>query len=187
MNFLKTNAGHVLGAILAVVAIIVFHSWIAEHDARIKAEDAIKTAQTQIAGLEQQQTQTASQAAVQVTTLQKQAKAVVTVKQAEDALPTVETDLHPEALPDPNAAPLQDASQKIAVDAVPLYQELNSCRQCSVNLGAAQTELALQKQIDVEKDTEIKALKAKPSFWHRVKTTAETVGIGVAVGYALHR
>jgi hypothetical protein len=33
-----------------------------------------------------------------------------------------------------------------------------------------------------QKDSEIKVLKAKPSFWHRVTHTAKLIAIGVGIG-----
>jgi hypothetical protein len=179
--FLKANAGHVIGFLLLVAVVIGFRSYMAEHDARLVADGQVKTAQATIETLKQQQNNVTKAAQVQVTVLQKEAAAVKTAPEAIASLPSVSAvPLEPEALPD---EPL-----KVAVDAVPLYQELNSCKQCTVNLDASTKKMDLQLQIDAEKDTEIAALKKKPSFWRRVGTTAKTVGIGVgigAVGYAL--
>lgn len=185
LGYLKTSAGkHVFFIALLIAGIMLGRSWLAEHDARLTADSAVKTAQTEIATLQQQQVTATQAAKVQVIALQSQAAAVKTAPQAIAALPTVSADLHAETIP---AEALPDAPQKVAVDAVPLYQQLNECKQTAVNLNACEINLGFEKQINADKDTEISALKAKPGFWHRVKTTAITVGIGVAVGYVLHR
>ena len=182
INYLKTTAGkHVFFIVLAVVAFIVGRSWLQEHDARLQADATVKTAQTTIDTLAKQQTATAQAAKVEVTVLQKQADAVKTPLEAAKALPTVET----QPL---NAVSLPDAPTKVSVDVMPLFQSLSTCKQDAVNLGACGKELDIEKQIDGQKDVEITALKKKPGFWHRVKTTLITLGVGTAAGYAIaHR
>jgi hypothetical protein len=178
-EFLKTNAGHIIGfLLLAVVVGVIGHSWLAEHDARLIADGQVKAAQAAIDTLKGQQTAVTKAAQVQVTVLQREAEAVKTAPEAIASLPSVTpTDsapLQPEAIP--------DAPDRASVLAVPLYQDLNSCKQCTVNLDAETKKLDLQVQIDAEKDAEITTLKKKPGFWHRVGTTAKTVGVGVAIG-----
>lgn len=174
---------HILGVLVAAALLLAGHSYMAEHDARLVAEQTIKTAQTQIDGLQKQQ-QIAEQAGqAQIAVLQKQAAAVKTPAQAVQAI---------QAAPDLSALPLNvrpapGLPDAVTVDALPLYQELNTCKQDAVNLGVCSTKLDLQTQIDKDKDTQITALKKKPGFWKRVKTTAEVVGVGIAIGYAAHR
>jgi hypothetical protein len=181
MNFIKTNAGHILGFLLLVVAVIVFHSWLGEHDARLVADGQVKAAQATIDTLKSQQSALTEAAKVEVTVLQKAAAEVKTAPEAIAALPSVAVvPIEAEAIP--------DAPDRTSVLAVPLYQDLNSCKQCTVNLDATTKKLNLQVEIDAEKDTEITALKKKPGFWHRVKETSITLGIGAgigAVGYAV--
>lgn len=178
LTYLKTTAvTHVLWIAVAVGGFLLVRAYISEHDARVAAEAAVKSAQTQIKTIAASQTQTAKAAAVTITVLQKEAAAVTTAPEAVKGLSGVSTvQLDPEAVP--------DAPQRVAVDAVPLYQELNKCKQCSVNLGATQTELADQKKIDAQKDLEITALKKKPGFWATVKKDAIVIGVSAAVGYA---
>ena len=179
MNFIKSNAGHLLGLALAVAGFIGVHSYIGEHDARIIAEAKVQAAETTVKASQAQEAAVASTAGKAVTTLRKQARSVKTAPEAIKALPSVSEGLHEAAVP--------DAPERVAVDALPLYVDLNTCKQCSVNLAASTEELALERDASKAKDLEITALKKKPGFWHRVKETAITVGIGAAVGYALHR
>jgi myosin heavy subunit len=179
--YLKTSAAkHVLGIAVAVFVVIAFRSYMSEHDARIQAEATIKQSQTAIADLQKQKQEVQDAKDETIAALEKQKAEVKTVPQAIAALPSVST------VP-LNAAPLPDAPSKVAVDAVPLFQELNQCRQCDASLSADDKQLALDKEISAEKDTEIQALKKKPAFWSRVKKTGEVLAIGAAIGYVSHR
>ena len=190
LTYLKTAArAHVRALVITGVVLIAGRSWLAEHDARLTADGAVKTAQLAITDLQKQQTAVAQTAKVEVIQLREAAAQVKTTPEAIAALPSVTpdaTDTNP--APALNAEALPDAPGKVSVDAVPLYQDLNVCKQNAVSLNACTLELGLQKQIDTQKDVEIVALKKKPGFWHRVKETAITVGIGAgigAVGYAV--
>lgn len=181
LTYLKESAGrHLFGIAVAVGLLIAGRSYLAEHDARLIAEQTIKTAQVQIDSLQKQSAVITQAGQQKVMVLQKQAEAVKTPAQAIAALPAVSTvDLHPAALP--------DAPSAVQVDALPLYQELNTCKQDAVNLGVCGANLDIEKQVTAQKDVEITALKKKPGFWHRVRQTAEMVAIGAALGYAAHR
>lgn len=182
LNWLKANAVKHLEA-LAIAGALVFAGcmWLREHDARIQADAQVKTAQSAIDGLQKQQAQVAQAAKSQVVILQKEAAAVQTPAQAITALQSP-------ALPVPaNSAPLDvtalpSAPDKVAVSALPLFQDLNTCKQDEVNLGACTQELTIQKQIDTQKDTEITALKKKPGFWTRLVKGAKVVGCSAAGG-----
>jgi hypothetical protein len=181
INYLKTSAsGHVLGIILAAAAVLLGHSWLTEHDARMVAEQTVKTAQTQIDSLAKQSQVAAQVGQQQIAALVKQAAAVKTPAQAVQAIPAL-SDVPLNVRPAPG---LPDA---VTVDALPLFDELNKCKQTAVGLGVCTTRLDLQGKIDADKDTQITALKHKRGFWANVKTTAITVGIGAAIGYAAHR
>jgi hypothetical protein len=181
ISYLKTSAAkHVLGIAVAVFVVIAFRSYMAEHDARIVAEATIKQVQVQVANLQKQKQDVKAAADVQIATLQKEAKKVQTPTQAIAAIPQVSTlPLAP--------TPLPDAPDKVAVDALPLFQQLSKCRQCDAALAADEAQLKLDEQIEAQKDTEITALKRKPSFWKRVEKTTEVLAIGAAIGYAAHR
>lgn len=188
LTYLKTTASaHLVIIGLAVVGFVFFRSFMAEHDARLQADTTVKSAQTQIQSLQAQQATVTKDAAVTVTVLQKEAAAVKTPVQAVQALQTPAPDMAETVAPLEVAA-LPDAPGRVSVNALPLNQDLNTCRQDAVNLGACTSTLGLEKQIEAQKDIEIVALKKKPGFWHRVKTTLITLGIGTAAGYAIaHR
>lgn len=181
LTYLKTTAvKHILFIALCVAGFVVFRSYMAEHDARLVAEGKITSAEKTVAALEVQQTKMTEAAKVEVTVLQKQADAVKTAPEAITALPTV-------SVPELKAEALPDAPDRVSVEAVPLYQELNACKVDGVNLSACALNLAAEKQITAQKDIEIAALKQKPSFWHRVKTSAIEVGIGIGTGYVISK
>lgn len=181
INYLKTSASkHVFGLVIAAGIVLVGYSWITEHDARILAEQTVKQSQDRIANLQQQSEAIQKAGDAVVAKLKAQRESVKTPTQAIAALPSVSPEpLSPAALP--------DAPSRVAVDAVPLFQTLNQCKECSAELATDNAELAIDKEVQAEKDTEIKALKKKPAFWHRVARTAEVIGIGAAIGYAAHR
>jgi len=166
--------------IVGVVVIIMFVSALREHDVRILAEQTVKQSQDRIADLQKQSEDVKKAGDAAIAKLRAQRKEVKTPTQAIAALPSVS--------PEPLApAPLPDAPDRVAVDALPLFQELNQCKQCEANLSTDEAQLQLDKQVEAEKDTQIKALKKKPAFWHRVAKTAEVLAIGAAIGYAAHR
>jgi hypothetical protein len=179
IDWLKTYAATHVGYIV-IVAVVLFAGrlYLQEHDARVRAEDTVKTAQTAIQGLQKQQSAVAQTAKVEVTVLQKEAAAVKTAPDALAALPNV-TDRPL------NAEPVPDAPSKVSVDAVPLFQELSICKQCGVNLDAKTKELDIEKQIAAEKDVQIAALKKRPGFMTRVVKGLKVVGCaagGAAAG-----
>jgi len=181
INYLKTSAtGHVLGIALAAFAVIAGHSWLAEHDSRMIAEQTVKTSQAAIDNLQKQQQAAVQAGQIQIAALQKQAATVKTPAQAIQAIPML-TDIPL------NVRPAPGLPDSVTVSAVPLFEELNMCKQDAVNLGVCSTKLDLQTKIDGDKDTQITALKKKPAFWARVKTTLEVTAIGIAIGYAAHR
>lgn len=184
--FIKAHARFIEIAVPVVVVAVVFALAIREHQARTQADATIKAAQSQIADLQKQQTAVASVAAVKVSVLRKQAAAVDTPAKAVQVL-TVPTLAQKAALDTTplDIKPLPNMPGSVSVDALPLYQTLNVCKQNTVNLDACTLELGLQKQIDGQKDIEITALKAKPKFWGRVLKVAKVTacaGLGGAAG-----
>ena len=184
ITWLKENAGkHLEALVIASALVLGGHFYLTEHDARVKADATVKAAQTTIDTLQKTQTAVQQTAAREVIVLQKEAATVKTAPQAEAAL-KADTAVTA-ALPSMEVVP--DAPGKVEVDAVELFKGVNKCEIDAVNVGACTKELDIEKQITTQKDTEIVALKKKPSFWHRAKDTAITLGIGAAIGYAAHR
>jgi hypothetical protein len=186
VNYLKTSAGkHVFGIVVAALVLLVGSSWLQEHDRRLMADVTVNQAQLQIDALKQQFAATDAANKMAIAALVRQRAEVKTAPQAVQAIQAeAKTDTEVQAL---DVQPLPDAPDAVRVNSVPLFQKLNSCAQCGDNLTAARSDLATQQAIDKQKDEQIAALKRKPAFWHRVKVTAITLGIGAAAGYAIHR
>jgi hypothetical protein len=171
-QFLRT---HVFYWVLIVVAFIGFRSWLAEHDSRLLADQAVKTAQTTIDQLHQQIATGRTDSQKQVQVVVKEVQAAKTPAQQIAEIPRlVDQPLNPQVLP--------DAPSAIKVDLQPLLAQLSECKQDSLKLGACQQEIEYRDQIEVQQGKQVIALKQKPSFWHRVGDTAKKVAIGAGVG-----
>lgn len=181
MNWIKTHLlTHVGYLIIIGVLLFAGRVWLQEHDARLRADAQVQTAQATIRNLEQQQAETARQAKSQTIVLEKEAATVKTPAQAIKAVIQPTPDLQTEAAP-LDATVLPDAPDRLAVKALPLYQTLNACKVDRINLQACGKELDIQKQITAEKDVQIIALK-KPGFFHRLGKTAKIIGCAAAGG-----
>jgi hypothetical protein len=163
--------------IVAVVAVLIAlggYAWITEHDARIRADATVKASAEKITALQQDKAAVQRTTDAAVTVIQHRAAQVKTPAQAIAAMPTVSN-------APLNARPLPDMPQAVAVDAVPLFQELAACRVTDAKLEGCTELRAKDAGITAEKDTQIKALKSKGSFWQRAKQTAEVLAVGAAV------
>jgi len=187
ITYLKTKAGaHLEALVIAGVLILLGHSWLAEHDARLAAAATVQVEQTQIDGLKAQQSAVTKAATVQLVQLQAAAAKVTSAPEAIAAIAAVTPAATPtNPAPELDAVPVPDAPTKTEVNAVPLYEDLNACKQTEIKLDACVQTLNLQTRIDADKDTEIVALKKKPGFWKRVLSTAKAVGVGVGIGVVL--
>jgi hypothetical protein len=161
---------------LAVAGVLVFGGRFAlmEHDARLKADAAVASAEASVKSLQSQQATVTKQASTRVIVLQQKAAEVDTPAKAISALPEAAPEIEPIALP--------DEPERVSVKAEPLYQDLNQAAQDKVELKACSDNLALQKQIDQEKDLEVKAEKKKPGFFHRLGKGLAVVGCSAAGG-----
>lgn len=166
--------------VVAALLLIGGYCWLQEHDARIKAEAIVKESQARIVTLQQDKAAIQKTTDTKVAQIQKRSALVRTPTQAIAAMPTV-TDAPL------NARPLQDMPTAVAVEAVPLFQELAACRVTEAKLDGCAALREKDAAIIAEKDTQIKALKSHGSFWKRVERTVEVLAIGAAVGYAAHR
>lgn len=179
MEYLRVHLGYIVLILIAAVAThLVFASWRAEHDARLVSEVKVHAAEDQVKSLEQQMQDRDAVAAQQISALRKQAASVKTPVQAIAAIPQVSN------VP-LNARVLPDNPQQVGVDAVPLFQELSSCKEQAVTLGACQANLKDTDAVVTQKNVEIAVLKKKPGFWKRLKSGAKKVGAGVAIGLVL--
>lgn len=163
-----------------VVLAVVSVTWVREHDARILAEQTVKESAARVATLEQQSAASVKDTQAKVVIIQQKAAEVKTPAQAIAALPDVST------LP-LNARPLPDAPSAVQVDAVPLYQQLSLCKAQSVELDGCKQQLGIAGQVSAEKDTQIKALAQRKTFWRRLGKGAKVIGCsagGAALGSA---
>jgi hypothetical protein len=161
---------------LAIAGALVFGGRFAllEHDARLKADAATAAAEASVKSLQSQQAAITKTANTRVIVLQQKAAEINTPAKAIAALP--------EAAPEIDAQALPDAPDRVSVKAEPLYQDLNQAAQDRVELAACNDNLALQKQIDAEKDKEVKAEKRKPGFMSRLGKGLKVVGCSAAGG-----
>jgi len=199
---------HALWVVAVGVAFIGYRSYIAEHDARLLADQKVAVAEQQvkalqtnidqnnaaIASLQQQMSQRDAQNAQIISKLVAQQKAAVTPSQQVAVLQTTAK------LPEPIVSIAGTPDWKLpASDVQPLFQAITDGQIAGTNLAACQSDLTDEKQIEAKdqstiadqkqqldlKDTEIATLKKKPGFWHRVSGTLKLVGIGIGIGVGI--
>lgn len=179
MIWLETYARtHIFYLVLIAVGVFGAHTWLQEHDARVKAESAIKEQQAVVATLQQQIATNTAQAAAKVQTVVKIVHDAVTPAQVVQAAPLL-TDL-----------PLRpriaiDNPSQVSVDAGPLVTVLGQGRVDAINLAACQSNLTAETAIVDAKQKEIVALTKKPKFFKRVAGVAKAVGVGIGIGLIL--
>lgn len=186
IQWLKDNASKHIEALVIAGALVFFgRMYLQEHDARLQADTQVKAAQTAIDSIQKQAAALQAVASQKVVVLQKEAATVKTPEEAVQVVTTPERlatvapplDVKPEALPgDPG---------RVSVEALPLYQDFSTCKQCSVELDATKQALDLQKAVDKDKDVQITALKKKPGFGQRMLKGLKVIGCaagGAAIG-----
>lgn len=195
LSYLKQYAStHLFYLIVIGVALVGFRSWREEHDARLLAEQqikssdaAVKASQAQISDLKQQIAASDARSAQQLASLQKMVTAVQTPQQVVKEIPQVATNL-----PAPVTVQPDDSISFPKADVLPLFQDLADAKTCSVKLAQCQSDYASEQQIagqkDAqlgEKDKEITALKKPQGFWHRFGSAVKQIGIGIGIGAVL--
>lgn len=173
---------HLVWIIAISVALVIGHAALVEHDARVVAEAAIKASEAHVADLTKQIAATDAVAAQKTQAVVKIVHDAQTPAQQLAAVPLLsDVQLNARLLPvlSPNV-PTQ-----VAVDLAPLVQELGQCKQDSVQLTACQSDLKNEQAIVDLKQSEIAALKKKPSLWKRVLGVAKAVGVGIGIGVLL--
>ena len=161
LAYLKTYAMTHLGYIAIIaIALLAFHSWISEHDARLLADAKVQNLEQQIAT-----TNALAQKQIQVVT--KIVHDTKTVPQAIVAIPQLTSvPLNPQ--PAPN-------TDQVSVDAIPLVQVLGQGKSDGIALAACQSNEKADQQIIAE-------LKKPKSFWKRLGGTLKVVGVGIGIG-----
>jgi Tfp pilus assembly protein FimV len=196
---------HLVWVVGVAVALYGFHTWSAEHDARLKAEATIKQDESQVATLQQaitQNNQTVAQLQQQMAARDAQNANIIAslVKAKAQAVtpPQQVTVLQTEAkLPEPIVSIPNTSDWRLpSADVAPLFEAVTDGAAATANLQTCTDDLTDEKNIvatDTKtigdqtqqiglKDNEIAALKAKPKFWHRVGSDLKKVGIGVGIG-----
>ena len=183
---------HLIYWVLIAVGLVGFRSWLIEHDNRLLATAETQAIKTQVTQLQADKTQLqdaikqiSATSAATIAALKLQATKITTPQQAVIAIPDVsQLPIH--------SRPAVDNAMQVSVDAVPLYQELNQCRQDQVALGACQAIHDKDQQLILNsgnlvklKDEEIAVLKKPQGFWKRFTGTIKQVGIGIGIGIAL--
>ena len=181
-KFITTEKAWILSHLIWVaavsVALVLGHSYIVEHDARVVADAQIKISETTVASLQAQIVATNAAAAQKVQVITKIVHDVATPPEAIAAVPQL-TDVPLNARVIPNN-PVQ-----ISVDYLPLIDLLGQAKVDKTNLDACTVDLQNETAIVTAKQTEIVALKKKPSFWKRVGGVAKAVGVGIGIGMLL--
>ena len=166
---------HLIWVVAVAVALVLGHSYLVEHDARVVADAQIKVSEAAVATLQQQIAATNAAAAQKVVTITKIVHDVATPDEAVAAVPQL-TDAPLNARTIPNN-PIQ-----ISVDALPLIDLLGQAKIDKTNLDACTANLQSETAIVAAKQTEIVALKKKPSFLKRAAGVAKAVGVGIGIG-----
>jgi outer membrane murein-binding lipoprotein Lpp len=179
MNTIKTHAGYLIViAVAAVIGCFTFQSWKVEHDQNIINQFKAQAAEANVKHLQADIEQLKSDRDATISALKAKALAVKTAPDAIREIPNVSN------LP-LNVRPAPESPSAVIVDAVPLYQELNQCRQDSVALGACTAISAKKDEQLKEKDNELVALKAKPPLrkriWNEMKHGTFWVGVGITI------
>lgn len=193
-----------LGLAIAALAAAAwtFHVWIAEHDARMQAESAAHAGEALAASAQAQmkenQAQDAARAAQEAATLaamQKLVGQIRTPQQIASWLPgqanvpqPITVNIPPATLANPAPAAVVSIPQ---ADLPALRDQIEQCKECAVELGAAEAALASRDDQLKEagaalsaKDAEIAAWKkaSRGTFWSRTKSAAKFLAIGGAIG-----
>ena len=169
---------HLIWIVGVAIALVGIHAWIGEHDARIASDAQIKISEATVASLQAQIVATNAAAAQKVQVITKIVHDVATPPEAIAAVPQL-TDVPLNARLIPNN-PVQ-----ISVDYLPLIDLLGQAKVDKTNLDACTVDLQNETAIVTAKQTEIVALKKKPSFWKRVGGVAKAVGVGIGIGMLL--
>lgn len=170
---------HAVWVVAIIVALIGFHSWQGEHDARLTAETQVKASQQAVDALKSSVVIRDAQARQQVEVIVRQQAAVRTPAQAVAAIPDVSQ--LPFAI---RPAPAGPDYVLPAPDLVPLYTALAEGKRCGIDLLACQgdyaDQLKINGQIEEQRDAWKKA--AKGTFWSRMKDCAVRAGVGGTAG-----
>lgn len=204
------DSKHTILAGLAVLgaagASIAFHSWLASHDALLRAEATVRQQQqalTQDAEvsrhLAEQVKRQDAQAAREIAALHARAAKQKTPVQIAAWLPKQISAPQPIKIQIPKPTPKNPAPAAVAtipqLDLVPMRDFVSTCQECSVRLGAVQKDLAAKEQQLTlagnelsaalkERDAALQAAKGG-GFWRRLGAAMKWFAIGAGTGAVL--
>lgn len=176
MDYIKT---HLFYVIVIVGLVFAGRVWLQEHDARVLAEQTVKADESKVKDLMTSIQATQADADAKSAQIAVLVAKVKTPAQAINAIPSVA------ALP-LNSRPAIDSPTQVSVDAVPLFTELAQCKSDAAQLAACKIESADKDQVIAQKNDEVKVLKKKPNFLHRLGHDLKTALMGAAFGEVLH-
>jgi hypothetical protein len=171
---------HLIWVAVAIAGGVGFYSWKGEHDSRLFSDAQVASSNAAVKSLQQQIVSRDAQAAKEQQVIVKVIRDVQTPQQAVIQLPEVLTN----PLPKPVALTPEGNAVIPMPDIVPLFQQLADDKLCRSQLAVTVADLSDEKTIVTQRDSEIAALKKKPSFWHRVAGTMKAVGVGIGIGIA---
>jgi hypothetical protein len=187
-------AAWTLAALLAGALLV--RSWLDSRDARGRLAAALGAERQAIAAAEQREQQRAAELRRALDDLAALKRSVRTPRQAAVELPRALPPL-PEPVqiqvPEPGAAAPAGRTPPPAVatipqaDLKPLFDYVQDCRGCQLQLGAARADLADEQaklaSLARERDAAVKAAKGG-GFWSRMKRGAKWFALGAAFGAA---
>jgi hypothetical protein len=195
---------------LVLAGAFAFRSWLESRDDRTRMQATISAQQQLIAAADQREHQRAADLQATLSEIAALKRQVQTPQQIVRELPQYlplpqPIELAPpksaaegqgSALPGKPGAPSSSTSdssagapvaQIPAADLKPLFDFVQDCRACKVQLDAARGDLhdeqAKSAALARERDAAVKAVKGD-GFWTRVKRNAKWLAIGVAIGAA---
>lgn len=180
-TFLKFVDKPIIPACALVLVLVVYGSvtLLREHDARILADQHVKESAARVNDLELQIDGIERTSREKLAALQKLKSSVTTPAQAIAEIPKLtDVPLVTRVLP--------DSPSEVAVQAVPLFQDLAECKATGIKLDACTAEMALKGKIVTEEKGQVTALKSKGgNFWQRLGHGAKVIGCaagGAAIG-----
>lgn len=171
-----------LGYLLILAGLFgLFRFWLSEHDARLAADHQVAADAVQVKSLQEQISARDQQATIQQAPIVRIIHDAITPQQALQSMP--------ELVDVPLRAPITLDSGGNAVvpmpDIMPLFQQFADGKLCKLKLSTATADLVDTKAIVAQRDEEIKTLKKKPAFFHRLASVSQHIAIGIGIGLAL--
>jgi hypothetical protein len=165
---------HVAYWAIGLTAYMGIHSWLAEHDARLKADIQVKDAQVLIDGLKVQISTRQVQTQKEVQVIIKEVAAAKTPVQQVAEVEKLSPALKPVELP--------DAPSSVKVNLPALVQSLGQCKVDSMKLSSCQKDLAAHEAIEAQQNKQVEVLKKRPGFFKRLTQDRTTLMLGGILG-----